>query len=380
MARNGFKIFDADTHSGAPMDILMRYLTHAEIDKLGAFEPYKVVHRRTGHINYHIGSRHYKRRLGAADPDEKRAARIYMARKGDNPNPLLDDDPAERIKDMDREGVDVNLMLPGSLGAFTVIEDVALETAIYRAYHRWMADYCAAFPQRLKGVILVGCRDLPASLAELERCAKENWPLAVFVFAPTEFPLDHPDLESVWAACQHHELAVALHTFSITPPYSPGGLDTWQNEFLQRSAAHPWCGQRNMAALIGSGVMDRYPKLRLGVLEAGHSWLPFWMARIDEQARGKPAALPQLRMKPSDYVMSGRYFQSIEISEGERLTQVTLDLLGEDILMYASDYPHSESWFPNSVETVMGWKLPEGVKRKLFWDNAVRYYARYPND
>jgi predicted TIM-barrel fold metal-dependent hydrolase len=78
--------------------------------------------------------------------------------------------------------------------------------------------------------------------------------------------------------------------------------------------------------------------------------------------------------------MSGRYFQSIEISEGERLTKVTLDLLGEDILMYASDYPHSESWFPNSVDTVMSWNLPERLKRKLFWDNAVKYYARYPND
>jgi predicted TIM-barrel fold metal-dependent hydrolase len=135
-----------------------------------------------------------------------------------------------------------------------------------------------------------------------------------------------------------------------------------------------------MAAVIGSGAMDRHNKLRIGVLEAGHSWLPFWMARIDEQARGKPAALAQLQMNPSDYVRSGRYFQSIEMSEGEKLTKVTLDLLGEDILMYASDYPHSESWFPNSVDTVMAWDLPERVKRKLFWDNAVRYYARYPND
>jgi hypothetical protein len=177
------------------MDILMRYLTAAEIEKLKPYESYKVVHRRTGHVNYHFGSRHYKRRLGAANPDDKREARIYMVRKGGNPNPLLDDDPAERIKDMDLEGVDVNLMLPGSLGAFTVTEDVDLETAVYRAYHRWMADYCATFPHRLKGVILVGCRDLSTSLKELEHCAKEDWPLAVYVLAPTEFPLDHPDLE-----------------------------------------------------------------------------------------------------------------------------------------------------------------------------------------
>jgi predicted TIM-barrel fold metal-dependent hydrolase len=124
--------------------------------------------------------------------------------------------------------------------------------------------------------------------------------------------------------------------------------------------------------------MDRYPRLRLGTLEAGHSWLPFWMARLDEHAQSISAALPALQHKPSEYVRSGRYFQSIEIPEGAALTQSVIDLLGEDILMYASDYPHGESWFPKSVETVMAWELSETAKRKLFWHNAVKFYARYP--
>ena len=89
------------------------------------------------------------------------------------------------------------------------------------------------------------------------------------------------------------------------------------------------------------------------------------------------SALPPLAHKPSDYVLSGRYFQSIEIPEGPQLTQTVIDLLGEDVLMYASDYPHGESWFPKSVDTVLGWDLSESVKRKLFWDNAIAYYARY---
>jgi predicted TIM-barrel fold metal-dependent hydrolase len=98
----------------------------------------------------------------------------------------VDDDPAERIKDMDRKGVDVNLTLPsGWFGTFTVGEDVELEAAMYRAYNRWMANYCSAFPTRSKGVILVCARDLEGSLQELERCAREDWPLAVFVLAPT---------------------------------------------------------------------------------------------------------------------------------------------------------------------------------------------------
>ena len=92
--------------------------------------------------------------------------------------------------------------------------------------------------------------------------------------------------------------------------------------------------------------------LRIGTLEAGHGWLPFWMMRIDEHAETIKAALPELKQKPSEYVLSGRYFQSIEIPEGAKLTNAVCDLVGEDLLMYASDYPHGESHFPKSVETV----------------------------
>jgi uncharacterized protein len=248
---------------------------------------------------------------------------------------------------------------------------------MYRAYHRWMDDYCGAFPARITGVILVSARDVARGLAEIAAWAPKRWPLGLFVYAPYGMPLDHPTLEPYWQAAAEYDLGVVLHTFTVMPPYAPGGLDTWDNLWLQRAAAHPWCGMRNMAALIGSGVMDRYPQLRIGTLEAGHSWLPFWMARLDEHAHSIAAALPPLQHTPSDYVVSGRYFQSIEIPEGPHLTKTVIDLLGEDVLMYASDYPHGESWFPKSVETVLGWDLPETAKRKLFWDNAVTFYARY---
>jgi predicted TIM-barrel fold metal-dependent hydrolase len=128
--------------------------------------------------------------------------------------------------------------------------------------------------------------------------------------------------------------------------------------------------------MIGSGVMDRHPSLRVGTLEAGHGWLPFWMARLDEHAETIKAALPELKHRPSDYVMSGRYFQSIEIPEGARLTNAVADLVGDHVLMYASDYPHGESHFPESAGLVLNWDMAEARKRKLLWDNAARLYAR----
>ena len=334
MARDGYKIFDSDTHVGPAADILGQYLAAPEQAKLTSWESFKTVQRRTGHETYTRGARAYRRRLGLADADTGAASTGYMAgftgaHKGKDPSPLVDADPAERIKDMDEEGVDVNLTLPsGWFGTWTLSEDPEIETMMYRAYHRWMDDYCGAFPERLTGVILVSARAVARGLEEIAFWSKKRWPLGLFVYAPYGMPLDHPDLEPYWAAAQAHDLAVVLHTFTVMPPYAPGGLDTWDNLWLQRSAAHPWCGMRNMAALIGSGVMDRYPRLRIGTLEAGHSWLPFWMARLDEHARSIAAALPPLEHRPSDYVLSGRYFQSIEIPEGARLTRTVIDLLG----------------------------------------------------
>jgi predicted TIM-barrel fold metal-dependent hydrolase len=201
--------------------------------------------------------------------------------------------------------------------------------------------------------------------------------MGVFCYAPYGMPLDHPAFEPHWQLAEENDLALVIHTFTVMPPYAPGGLDNWENLFLQRSAAHPWCGMRNMAAIIGAGILDRYPTLRLGVLEAGHGWLPSWARRLDEHAHSVAGALPHLQQTPTEYVTGGRFFQSIEMSEGEPITKAVIDILGDHVLMYASDYPHAESWFPESVDTVMAWDLPHEVKRKLFWDNAVNFYRRY---
>ena len=379
MAKNGFKIFDSDTHVGPLINVLDQFMTDTERKKLEGWAEYKSVNQK-GDITYTRGQRRYRRKLGTAQAEATPGA--YMAgftgvKKKRAVSPLVDADAAERIKDMDFEGVDVNLTLPsGWFGTWTSADDVALEAGMYRAYHRWMDAYCGRFPDRLGGVILACGRDVKSAVEEIKRWGKSRWAWGVLPYAPYGMPLDHPDFEPVWAAAAEHDLAIALHTFTVMPPYAPGGTDNWENLFLQRSAAHPWCGMRNMASLIGAGLMDRYPKLRIGTLEAGHGWLPFWMARIDEHAETIRSEIPDLKMKPSEYVLSGRYFQSIEIPEGVKLTNAVIDLLGEDVLMYASDYPHGESHFPESVDTVLEWDMAHARKQKLFWDNAIRYYAR----
>src|SRR5260370_41074400 len=135
------------------------------------------------------------------------------ARREREPSVRGDHEPGERIKDLDYEGVDVNLTLPsGWFGTWTAGDDIALEMAMYRAYHRGMADYCGAYPRRLGGVILAGSRDVAGSLAEMLHWRRAPWAWGVLVYAPFGVPLDHPDLEPIYAEAGALDLAIVLHT------------------------------------------------------------------------------------------------------------------------------------------------------------------------
>jgi predicted TIM-barrel fold metal-dependent hydrolase len=392
MARAGYRIFDADTHIIEPPEPIEAYLSSADRARLDALGP--MVQRlpgKGGVSRYRIGKRpDLNRRLGSRERVDLSAAVERKVRDGGTPwdvrwqgPPFPSDrvsfDSHERVKDMDIEGVDVNMILPsGGIPALCGLDDVTAELAMYEAYHRFLNDYCAPYPDRLTSVILASGRDVAASVAEIRRCGKEDWPVGVFPICPPGLSLDDPAWDPIWAEAQEHDLTIVIHSFTLTVPYPPGMWDTWDNVFLQRSAGHVWNAQRNMAALIGAGVLDRYPELRLTALECGHGWLASWAARLDEHAEMCQHAIPQLKHKPGEYIRGPQYFQSIQLYEGEQSLRHTIEAIGEDTLMFATDYPHSESWFPKSVDAVLKWtSISETARRKLLWENAARCYRRY---
>ena len=392
MARGGYRIFDADTHIIEPVEPIEEYLSAADRARLAALGP--LVGRgpaKAGMSRYLIGKRpKLDRRLGSRERVTPPSGAARGARDGGTPwdvrwqgPPFPTDrvsfDPHARVKDMDIEGVDVNMVLPsGGVPAFCGLADVALEQAMYQAYHRFLADYCAPYPDRLTSLVLVSARDAAASVAEIRRCGEADWPVGIFPICPPELSLDDPDWEPIWAAAQAYDLTVVIHSFTMTVHYPPGTWDTWDNVFIQRAAGHVWNAQRNMAALIGAGVLDRYPELRLTSLECGHGWLAFWASRLDEMAEMARHALPTLARKPSEYIRGPQYYQSIQLHEGEQSLRHVIEALGEDTLMFATDYPHSESWFPKSVDAVLKWtSISERARQKPLWENAARCYRRF---
>jgi predicted TIM-barrel fold metal-dependent hydrolase len=377
--RNGLKVYDTDTHVMPIAEVLEQYVDPGFRARLPELAPYRVPAGKTAdgtpYHQYSVHRRFYRRVLGEAGPHATFTGRSGTWRGGKAPRPgVQDDQAANRVKDMDEEGTDVHFLVPSSWTGTVGLDDTTLEVGLIRAYHRHMADFCGQFPDRLTGMIVASTAHVDEAVREIRQWGTSKWAVAVMLLVRK--PVDHPNLEPIWQAAQDHDLAVVHHSSTWNPPYFPGYQDIWGNIFLGRLASHPWGAMRFVAAFIGAGIMDRYPQLRVGILECGFGWLPFWARRMDEQASYVGGTAP-LKHAPSDYLTSGRFFSSIEMHEGEDMFNSVTGFLGDGVLMYASDYPHPECRFPHSVDHVLGWSsLTPQARQKLLWDNATRFYKR----
>ena len=380
--KNGLRVFDADTHVEPTAEVLDKYVDPAFRARLPDLAQYRQPVRAGGpgaspgrHV-YRFGQISYKRILGEAAPRDAHSGRDthWMGSKQPRPG-VQDDNAAARIHDMDDEGTDTHFLIPTSWTSFVGHEDPAIEVNIIRAFHRHMGDFSSQYPDRLKSMIVASARDVDAAVKEIREWGKSRWAVAIMPLVTKDIPADHPKLEPIWQAAVDHDLPIAHHSFTWTPPYFPGVFDLWDNIFLGRLASHPWGAMRFVASFIGGGIPDRYPNLRFGTLECGFGWLPFWGRRMDEQY-AYVGSTAQLKMKPSEYLKSGRYFCSVERHEGPDMLDMVRGFLGDDVLMYASDYPHSECQFPDTVSNFLAWDMKPAARTKLMAGNADRFFKR----
>ena len=381
--KNGLYVYDADTHVEPSAEVLDLYVDPAFRARLDDLKPYRVPIRDStpggspGRHVYRFGQISYRRILGEPAPRETHSGRDthWMGSKQPRPG-VQDDKAADRVADMDDEGVDAHFLIPTAWTSLVGLDDPSLEVGVIRAYHRHMADFSSQFPDRLKSMIVASARDVDAAVQEIREWGKSRWAVAVMPLVTNKLPADHPSLDPIWRAAAEHDLPVVHHSFTWTPPYFPGYADVWDNIFLGRLASHPWGAMRFIASAIGGGMMDRFPDLRVGILECGFGWLPFWGRRMDEQYAYVGSTAP-LKMRPSDYLTSGRFFCSIERHEGEDMLTAVRGFLGDDVLMYASDYPHSECQFPDTVGNVLKWTSIAGeAQKKLMSGNAQRLFKQ----
>ncbi|HME92825.1 MAG TPA: amidohydrolase family protein, partial [Methylomirabilota bacterium] len=152
------------------------------------------------------------------------------------------------------------------------------------------------------------------------------------------------------------------------------GVDLFPAFIQAHTCSHAFGQMRQLTSVIFEGIPERFPRLRLAFLEAGCGWAPYWMERMDDEYAKRAAEAPALKRKPSDYVRGGSIFFSCEADEW--LLPQALKLVGENQVVYASDFPHWDHSYPASLDEIRErGDISDGQKRKLFADNARRLYG-----
>jgi predicted TIM-barrel fold metal-dependent hydrolase len=382
----GYRIVDTDTHVVPAMELLHHHGSDELRRRWPELAPYLATETslRTDLGDYDhpytklsFGSYGYDRPFGAKtpDPDWRKKLAASVKRLPDGPElGVWHDNAAGRLRAMDREGVDRHLVIPGTFAMTTTVLDTDLAVELLAAYNRYVVAYCDADPVRLTAAVQVTGADPEWSAAEIKRVAAEQCVGAATVVLPQAMAVDDPDLHPIWQALDEADLPLLHHSFFIEPPYFPGYRDIWGNAIAARAAAHPWGAQRLVAYLILGGLFDRYPRLRLGFAECGAGWLPSWLYRLRGQMSYLRAAVPAGVGDPLDYVHAGRIYVGVEFYEDEALVRSMIDVIGDDALMWQSDFPHPQCNFPTSPDPVLAWtRLGRDEKRKLLADNADRY-------
>ena len=259
----------------------------------------------------------------------------------------------------------------GLFSGFIRNRDVAV--ALCRAYNSFVAEQYRDVDARLQPVALLPVQDPAEAVKELRRAVNELKLVGAMLVADGAHPLlgderYHP----LYAAAQELDTTLAIHASGSH--LGGAGVDLFPQFIHTHTVSHPFGIMRQLTSYVFDGIPDRFPKLRMAFLEAGVTWVPYWMDRMDEEYEKRGAVeAPHLRRKPSEAISGGTIFFSME--SGESLLPQALDKVGEDHVIYASDYPHWDNEYPESVHHLRSRSdISEARKTKLFETNTRRLF------
>lgn len=280
----------------------------------------------------------------------------------------------ERLADMDIAGIEHSVLYP-TFGLFIgKIREPDYALALCRAYNDWVTDHCAESGGRLSAVALLPPTG-EAAAAELNRAVTKHGHLSAMLpahghqksFGSSEFfPL--------YEEAQRLDVPLAIHASGGDEP----GSEMFDSFICVHTCGHPLALMRQITAVIFNGIFERFPSLRLGFLEAGVGWIPYWMERMDEEYEKRAVEAPNLKVKPSEHIRGEQIFFSCE--PDEEMIAYTVERIGENKIMFASDYPHWDMHYPDCVGPIRDRKdLSDSAKQAILGRNAQRFYRMEQN-
>jgi predicted TIM-barrel fold metal-dependent hydrolase len=285
-------------------------------------------------------------------------------------------DPVAHLADNEGDGVWGSVVYPSVGTMLYNLADSAAVDALAAIYNDWIAEWCATAPGRLKGVGILNVDDPMCATRELERIRGRGLAGALIPVSPRDDePYDDPRYEPLWTAAESLGMPLSLHIATNRTP------DAWRILWTQ------WGFQGadrfvrdSLSQMVFGGVFERHPDLRVGSVEHEMAWMPHFVERIDYSYLQRTPRAPWRTFAegrvPSDFVADNVFVSFVE----DRPGVLARDEMATSMLMWGSDYPHTESTFPRSQAMVDS--LLEGVdadeRDALVFGNAAALYGFAP--
>lgn len=244
--------------------------------------------------------------------------------------------------------------------------------AFARALNDWMAREWLDREPRLRAAIVVPTQNVEMAVDEINRCAADRRFVSVLLLVGGDTPLGRRHHWPIYAAAQKHGLAVSIHAGSSyhNPPTSVGWPTYYTEDYVGQSQGF----QTQLTSMICEGVFNKFPELKVVLLESGFSWLPAHLWRLTKYWRGLRMEIPWVDRAPGDIVRSNvrLSLQPADVPDAETLLKLVEHMQSDELLLFSTDYPHAQFTGGDAIPD----GLPDGLVRRIAIDNPRATYAR----
>jgi predicted TIM-barrel fold metal-dependent hydrolase len=244
------------------------------------------------------------------------------------------------------------------------------------AYNDWLIENWLDIDSRFLGSIAVASQEPKLAAREIDRVGKHpsmiqvNLPMAS-PYVPWGNELFHP----IWEAAIRNDLRVGFHVCPPTGIQGPPIAIGWPDTYMELRSVYAHHFQAGLISLVCNGIFDKFPGLKIVLLEGGFAWVPAVMWKLDSSWGALRREVPWLTRKPSDIIREHVRFGTQPFEEPEKPKHVLdlIDMMGSDeLLMFSTDYPH---WDYDDPVRALPSVLPADLRRKILWENARAFYG-----
>jgi predicted TIM-barrel fold metal-dependent hydrolase len=282
-------------------------------------------------------------------------------------------DPKVRLEFLDAEDVAAAVIYPTTGSHFGILRDLELLVALCQAYNNWAHDYCSSAPERLIAAAIIPQQDVRQTVLETRRVVDElGFKGIVMRPNPVGRAIEDPAWEPFWSLLEELEVPLMFHEgTSLCVPHL--GADRTENWIFQHTMSHSFEHMAAMLMMIGGGILDRHPLLRIAFIEAGCGWAPYWLERMEHHFES-PYENVRLSLTPTE-LFKRQCWVSADAEETAGVASF-VQTLGAENVCWSSDFPHPDHTWGGLVSRFASrTDLSQGAKAKILGGNAAALYG-----